>query len=307
MRPGTQAATAAPGVRPVDMLLMAVGVIGVSTSGPLIAACAAPVIAVAFWRTALATAGGAAFVLARQADGLAALRGRSLRLTVAAGVLLAGHFATWVTSLRMTSVASATALVCLQAGWAVLFSWFAGERPTRPVVVGLLVALVGVLVVSGVDFSISTRALAGDVLALVGGVFSGAYVVLGGQVRRTTSTAVYTTVCYFTCSVLLLVGCLAAGFPLSGYAARDWVYILALTLFAQVLGHSVFNHLLARTSPTVVALVILVEVPGAALLAAAFLGQVPPLGVFAGLVLVLAGVALVVTGARTPALPVPPD
>ena len=307
MAPTARPAAETARVRPADALLMVVAVLGVSTSGPLIAACAAPVIAVAFWRLAIATAGGAVFVLARQASGLAALRGRTLWLTLLSGALLAGHFATWVSALRMTSVASATALVCLHAGWAALFSWWAGERPTRRVVTGLLVALAGVVVVSGVDFSISARALAGDGLALIGGVFSGAYMVLGGQVRQTTSTAVYTTVCYAVCTLLLLAICLVGGLPLTGYTTPDWIRILALTVLAQLLGHSVFNHLLARTTATVVALVILAEVPGAALLAAAFLGQIPPLGVFVGLAVVLAGVALVVTGGRTTALAVPPD
>lgn len=280
---------------------------GVSTSGPLFAACVAPAIAVSFWRTALACAGGAAFVLARQSGGLVSLRRRDLRLTLVSGALLAGHFATWSTSLQMTSVASATALVCMHAGWAALFSSWAGERLTRRAVGGLLVALAGVLVVSGVDFTISTRALAGDALALLGGICSGAYMVLGGQVRQTTSTAVYTTVCYATSALLLLVACLIGGLSLGGYSTLDWGRILALTLLAQVLGHSVFNHLLARTTATVVALVILLEVPGASLLAAAFLGQVPPLGVFLGLAIVLAGVALVVTGGGTTVPPLPPD
>ena len=300
--PNTRAVAGA-GVRPLDAALMAVGVLGVSTSGPLIAACAAPVLAVAFWRNALAVAAGAPLVLSRESGALLALRGRELRLTLLAGALLAGHFATWVVSLRMTSVASATALVCLQAGWAVLFSWLLGDRPTRPVLVGLAVAFAGVLVVSGVDFTVSPRALLGDLLALLGGVFSGAYVVLGAAVRRTTSTGVYTSVCYGTCALALLVVCVVGGQALWGYAGIDWARIVALTVLAQLLGHSVFNHLLATKSPTLVSLVVLLEVPGAALLAAAFLGQRPPLGVFAGLALVLAGVALVVIAGRAQVLP----
>ena len=291
------------GVRPLDAGLMAVGVLGVSSSGPLIAACAAPVLAVALWRNALAVLVGAPLILSRDARALARLRGRELRLTLFAGALLAGHFATWVVSLRMTSVASATALVCMQAGWAVLFAWLAGDQPTRPVLVGLAVAFAGVVVVSGVDFTVSPQALLGDLLALLGGVFSGAYVVVGSVVRRTTSTGVYTSVCYTTCALLLLVICLVGGQALWGYAGIDWARIIALTVLAQLLGHSVFNHLLATTSPTLVSLVILLEVPGAAILAAAFLGQVPPLGVFAGLALVLAGVALVVSAGSAQVLP----
>ena len=108
----------------------------------------------------------------------------------------------------------------------------------------------------------SPHALLGDVMALLGGVFSGAYVVLGGQIRRSVSTTAYTLVCYGSCAMLLFVACLVAGQSLAGYAARDWLLLLALTVLAQLLGHSVFNLVLRSMSPTVVSLAILFEVPG---------------------------------------------
>jgi drug/metabolite transporter (DMT)-like permease len=66
------------------------------------------------------------------------------------------------------------------------------------------------------------------------------------------------------------------------------------------MGHSVFNHLLATTKPVVVSLALLLEVPGAALLAALILGQVPPLGAAVGLGVILAGMALVIVNNRAP-------
>jgi drug/metabolite transporter (DMT)-like permease len=130
-------------------------------------------------------------------------------------------------------------------------------------------------------------------------VFSGAYVVLGGQIRRSVSTTTYTLVCYGSCAVLLLLACLVAGQSLTGYSARDWSLLLALTVLAQLLGHSVFNLVLRSTSATVVSLAILFEVPGAALLAAWWLGQTPPLAALPALMLMLAGIAIVIrTGAR---------
>jgi drug/metabolite transporter (DMT)-like permease len=51
----------------------------------------------------------------------------------------------------------------------------------------------------------------------------------------------------------------------------------------------------------VVSLALLLEIPGAALIAAAWLGQVPGPAAFAGLVLVLAGMAAVVRSMPGPA------
>jgi drug/metabolite transporter (DMT)-like permease len=120
------------------------------------------------------------------------------------------------------------------------------------------------------------------------------------------STTHYTTLCYGTCAVVLAVACVATGASLVGYEPRVWLLLAAVTACAQLLGHSLFNHLLAVMSPTVISLVLLLEVPAAALLAAAFLGQAPPVGVYVGLLLVLAGLVVVVRARRVPSEPVEP-
>ena len=281
------------------LLLMAVGVVAVSTSGPLMAAMVVPPLAISFWRNGLATtvlAPGAA----RRRDELARVRGRPLRLVLASGLALAVHFGTWVTALTLTSVASATAIVCLQIAWVVAWQLFRGERFNRGVVAGLVLAFCGVIVVSGVDFTVSTRALVGDLLALAGGAAAAAYMILGSRARQSVSTTTYTFVCYGCCATVLLAACLVSGHALVGYHASQWGLLLLVTLTAQLMGHSVFNHLLATTSPVLVSLAMLLEVPGASLLAAAILGQVPPLGAAAGLVVILAGMALVVVNNRAP-------
>jgi drug/metabolite transporter (DMT)-like permease len=278
------------------VLLFAIGVVGVSLSGPLIAAAGAvPALAMSLWRSGL----GAVALLPR---GLTASRGeltalprRELVRSCFAGILLACHFATWIESLKYTSVASSTALVCLQAAWVVLLARLSGVRAGRRVWQGLLLAFAGVLVVSGVDLSISTRALAGDGLALVGGVFAAGYVTVGGRVRERASTTAYALPCYATSAGVLLIACVLAGVRITGFAARDWLLILAVTLASQLLGHSVFNYLLATVSTTLVSLTILLEVPGAALLAGVLLGQTPPVTVYAGLALILIGLAFVVS------------
>src|SRR6476659_3451443 len=178
------------GVR--TLLLLAVGVVAVSLSGPLMAAAVVPPLAIAFWRNALGTAAIAPAAVTRQRAELRSLTGRRLGLVVASGAVLAVHFATWVTSLTLTSVASATAIVCLQLAWVVCWQLLRGERFDVRVLAGLVLALVGVLVVSGVDFSVSRAALLGDLLARVGGVAAAAYMLIGAQARQGTSTTTYT-------------------------------------------------------------------------------------------------------------------
>ena len=268
------------------VLLMAIGVVAVSMSAPIAAGIAVPALAVAFWRNALGTAVVAPTLKRDQLS--------DWRWMVAAGLALAVHFGTWIPSLRLTSVASATALVSLQVAWVVLWEAARGHRYPRSALVGMVVAFAGTVIVSGVDLTVSTEALLGDALALVGGMGTAAYIVIGARVRRTTGTSTYTVVAYGSCAVVLGVVCLASGQQLTGYATEAWLLLLALTATAQLLGHSVFNHLLDEVSPTTVGLVLLLEVPGASILAAIFLSQSPPLATFVGLAVILAGMSIVI-------------
>lgn len=282
------------------LLLMVVGVTAVSLSGPLMAAMVVPPLAIAFWRNALATVVLAPTALSSRRGEMATLGSRQLLLVAASGLALAVHFATWVTALTLTSVASATAFVALQIAWVVAWQVLRGERFGRGAVTGLVTAFVGVLVVSGVDFTLSAEALLGDLLALVGGVTAAAYMLVGSRARRTMSTTAYTFVCYGTASVFLAAGAVVGGQELGGYDGGQWLSIVAVTVTAQLLGHSVFNHLLATTSPVLVSLALLLEVPAAALLAAWLLDQHPPVGALAGLGVIMVGMALVILNNHAP-------
>jgi drug/metabolite transporter (DMT)-like permease len=147
--------------------------------------------------------------------------------------------------------------------------------------------------------SVGTRHLVGDLLALVGGALAAAYVTAGGEVRRSVGTTTYTAVCYSVTAVVLLVVCLIGRQHLTGYSGATWLKIVALTLAAQLGGHSLINVVLRSTGPLVVSLAILFEVPGATLIAAVALHQHVRLAQLPGALLLLAGIALVIrAGAR---------
>ena len=276
-----------------DLALMAVAVLAVSTSGPLIAATAAPALAIAFWRNAFGTLVIAPYAAARHLAELRGMSRREWKLALISGGLLSLHFATWVPSLTFTSVASSTALVATQPVWAALIARGLGHRVAARAWLGMAIAFAGALVITGVDVTLSSRAVFGDLLSLVGGFFAAAYVTVGAQVRRTVSTTSYTLVCYGVCSGLLLAMCVVGRQQLVGFSAETWLKLVLLTLGAQLLGHSLFNVVLKTVSPMLLSLLILFEMPGAAIIAALWLGQVPPLAVVPAAALVLIGVAVV--------------
>jgi len=285
-------------------LLLVVGVLGTSTAAPLIKAAAAPSLAIAFWRMAMASGVVVPFAFGRS-GGRAELRmGRRSRwLSVGAGVLLAGHFACFIPAVSLTTVASAVALVAMQPAWAALILRVRGERMAGQAWLGVGLAIAGAFLLSGVDVTVSGRALLGDVLALVGGALAAAYRVVGAEVRRTVSTTAYTAVCYPVAAGVLLAVCLVSGSALGGYSGSTWLRLAALALLAQLLGHSVFNLVLKTVSPTIVSVALLFEIVGAALLAAVFLGQNPPAAAIPAAAVIALGTFLVIRSSeKSPAV-----
>ncbi|WP_372699588.1 DMT family transporter [Arthrobacter sp. JSM 101049] len=278
-------------------LLALVGVLGVSASGPLVAATpSVGPLAMAFWRNGL---GAAAMGSAVALKGRSRMRRPSRdewRYCTIASLALALHFACFMTSVRMTTVAAATALVCLQSAWIAGYQRLRGMALGTRVMGGMGVAFGGVVVITGFDVGRSAEALIGDVLALAGGALAGAYTLAGSKARATMDTRSYTALCYgLTAGVLL---CLAwiMGEPIGGFPLEGWLGIIALTIASQLLGHTIFNHLVVALGPLVVSMIILLEIPGAALLAGVFLGQTPPVWTYLGLALILVGLLAVVGG-----------
>ncbi|MFG3283091.1 DMT family transporter [Streptomyces sp. NPDC048111] len=288
-------ATAAPRV---DVVLLAVAIAGVSLSAPLIAATAAPALAIAFWRNALAVGALTPVAWLRHRTRLRALTRREVALTIGAGALLALHFGLWLPSLSMTSVASSTALSTTTPIWATIALRLRGHRPPALVWTGTLTACVGVVLLTGVDLSLSPTALAGDALALGGGLAAAGYVLLGAEARKSVDTVPYTYLCYATAAIGLLAACLVSGAQLASYDAGAWLKLAVLTLTAQLIGHSLLNRVVASLGPSVTSTAILLETPGAAVIAALWLGQQPPALAYPALAVILVGLALVVRAGR---------
>ncbi len=282
-----------------DLVMMGIAVLCISASGPMIVATAAPALAIAFWRCFIGAGATAPWVLWRQRTEVRRLSRRDLGYAGAAGLLLAAHFATWIPSLSFTSVAASTALVSTQPVWAAVIGRIRGAYVPVRVWLGIALSFAGILVLVGVHFATDPRALIGDGLALVGAMLAAAYVTVGQAARQTVSTGTYTLLVYGTAAIALLVTCIIGGQALTGYSAQAWGFIVLLTVTAQLLGHTLMNRVLVTTSATVVSLAILFEMPGSTLIAALWLGQVPPWQLIPAVALLLTGLVVVIRSART--------
>lgn len=292
--------SAAPSPPVGDLVLLGVAVLAVSTSAPLIRGAAAPTLAIAAWRNVLSVPILGAWVVARPQERAhwTTRSERERRLSRVSGLLLAAHFAAWIPSLSYTSVASSVALVATQPVWAAMIARRRGHAVARGTWVGILLALLGALVLTGVDVSISRRALIGDGLALAGGILAAAYVTVGAEVRRTVSTGGYALACYATAAAALVAVCVVGQQSLWGYDAGTWWAIVGLLVGPQLLGHTLVNRVLRSISPTIVSVAILFEILGASLIARVAFGETPPAGAWLAAVLIAVGVIVVLRADR---------
>ena len=296
------------GVRPY--LGVGLGVTISSTAAILIrlAQAEAPSLVIAAWRLMLATLILAPVTLVLRRSELRALTrpgtgGRAWVSALASGLLLAIHFATWITSLRLTTVATSAVLVETNPFFVAVLSYlFLRERPSRTTVVGIVLAIAGSVGITVGDLrggplvAFGGQALLGDLLALVGGLMAAIYFLLGRRLRQRLSVVAYIWPVYTVAAVVLLAVCLLTGQRLAGYAPPTYLMILLLALGPQLLGHSSLNYALGQLSATLVTVAALGEPIGSALLALLLLGEAPPLLTLGGGVLILAGIALTTIG-----------
>jgi drug/metabolite transporter (DMT)-like permease len=279
-------------------LWMAVGVLGISTSPILIRVAALPALAMAFWRCLIGAAVLAPFAPRGRLERLS--RGDLARLA-ASGVFLAAHFALWNASLGLTTVAAATTLVSCAPLFVGLGSVFLGEPPGGRAWAGIVLATVGAVAIGAGDASGlggGPDAVLGDVLAFAGALAMAAYLLLGRVARQRLPVSTYAASVYGVAAATLLPACLLTGSSLAGYPAASWLALAGVVAGPQLLGHTVFNALLATVSASVVAVVLLLEPVVATLLAWWLFDELPGPALWAGGAMVLAGVWLATTGSR---------
>jgi drug/metabolite transporter (DMT)-like permease len=278
----------------VTRLALAIGILAVSTSAPLVhVAAPAPPLLVAAARVTLAAI-ALLLLSARDLPALLRLPAREKAFVAASGLLLAAHFAVWIASLYYTSTAASVALVATQPVFAGLLAWlFLGEGIARRAVIGIAIAGLGCALLAGGDLgAASGDALVGDGLALAGAVTAAGYFIVGRRLRASLPLGAYLAVVNAIAAVLLVIVAIAARTPLRGFAASDYTAMALCALLPSLVGHSLLNWTVRRIAVHLVALAILGEPIGASLLTWVFLGEVPPAHAALGGTIILAGIAV---------------
>ena len=216
-------------------------------------------------------------------------------LVVLAGASVAAYNLTFFAGVRASSVAVGTA-IALGSGpiWAGLLQIALTRRsPAAVWWLGTLLAVAGgglMVLGSARQLQIS---MAGVGLCLVAGFSYAVYTLISQRLVVDTPASIV-TLSVFSCAALIA---LPAAFVVSGLpatSAQDWWVVVYLGVVATGVAYLLFTHALRRISVSTAVSMCLVEPLTAFCLAVVVIGERPPAAAFAGLALVMLGLALVV-------------
>jgi drug/metabolite transporter (DMT)-like permease len=280
-------------------LVLALAVVCISFGSIFVRLAEAPALAVAFYRTALATLLLGAFAHGAARRAWPGLSRRALFAMLGAGAALALHFATWIASLSYTSVAASVLLVNTTPLFSAALGRLLLREATPPaVLVGTLIALAGTAIVVHGDALAGPAPLQGDLLALAGALTLSLYHLVGRGLRDALPLQAYVLGVWGSAALVLGALALAFGTPFVGHPPRAWACFLALALVPTLAGHGLVNRALRALPAPTVGLFLLGEPLGATLLALGVFGEVPTAATLLGGLLVLAALVLVARSGR---------
>lgn len=262
---------------------------------------------IAAWRLVVATLLLTPVIIARHREELKRLTRREIGLSALAGLMLAIHFATWISSLEYTSVITSTVLVTTHPFWVALAApIFLREKLSRTTLIAVLLGFAGVMVITFAPQleSVITGAqlppeaatgtainqgspLLGALLALAGAVSVATYYMIGRRVRSTVATIPYIWLTYGSAAIVMSMVVLVTRQPVFGLPDPAYVWLMLIALIPQLIGHSSFNYALGFMPAVFVALTVLFEPIGSTILAVLFLNETPRLIPLLGGVVIL--------------------
>lgn len=272
----------------------------------------APSIVIAAARLTIASLVLAPFALTRYQTDLRRLHGREWVLALLSGLFLALHFATWISSLEFTTVASSVVLVSTTPLWvAILAPLVLHERLGVVAGIGIILALAGGAIVglsdacswqSGVltcpsfQSFFDGKAFLGDFLALVGAWMATGYMLVGRKVRSKMELIPYVFIVYGMAAAVLIVIMLGFKENPVGLPPLAYLWFVLLALVPQLFGHSTFNWALKYLPASFVSVTLLGEPVGSSILAYFIFQEQPGWMKIGGAILILAGIWMTARG-----------
>jgi drug/metabolite transporter (DMT)-like permease len=227
------------------------------------------------------------------------IKKKEFAFMVAIGLVLALHFATWITSLSETSVASSVILVTSHPMFVAIISHYIfREKLQRIGYIGIIIAFCGIIILSFGDLSLGGSNFRGDILALIGSIAAGTYILGGRKARKSVPLLPYVFIVYSICTLTLLFSCVAISEPIHPVPPREYVLFILMAIVPTIFGHTLYNWALKFVKAQIVSVSLLGEPIGSSILAFILLSEAPPTYTVIGGALILPGIYLAFIGRK---------
>ena len=267
----------------------------------------APSLVIAALRLGCATVLLAPIALTKHLEEIKRFTLNEIMLGIFSGIFLAVHFATWISSLEYTSVASSVVFVSTGPLWVALLSpLLLKEHLAQTAIIGLGLSLAGGTMIGLSDACVwnagiscpafadvlQGRAMWGNFLALLGAWTVTGYLIIGRKLRARISLIPYIFMVYGMAALVLIALMFITGNSALGYESKTYGWIFLLAALPQLVGHSTYNWALKYLPAALVAVMTLGEPIGSAVLAFFILSESPSPATLLGGVFILAGIYL---------------
>ncbi|NLQ05524.1 DMT family transporter [Cylindrospermopsis raciborskii] len=166
----------------------------------------------------------------------------------------------WASSLTQTSVANSNLLHNVTPIFAVLGGWlFLGQSFDYKFLLGMLLAIIGIFIISFGDFHSEVNSLYGDSLALLSAVFYALNYLVREKLRSkfSASTILLWTSLLSGCFTFLIT--LTTETQLFPNSWQTWLAVICLAVLCQIIGQGLLIHNLKQFSSAFVTLLMLTE------------------------------------------------
>ena len=223
---------------------------------------------------------------------------KTFLLMLGIGIILSIHFYTWVTSLNYTSVASSVILVTAHPVLvAPVAYYFLKEKLSILNISGIIISLIGVaiLVLGNYDLGpLTLDSIEGNILAIIGGICAGLYILGGRKVRKKVSVVSYAFVVYSIATFVLFFVFIFSQTDSYSIKIEDYGILILMAFVAGILGHTLYNWSLKYIRASVASVALLGEPIGSTLFAymAPWISEIPSSYTFIGGAIILTGIYL---------------
>ncbi|PDS77020.1 DMT family transporter [Rhizobium sp. L43] len=230
--------------------------------------------ATAFWRVALALIPIVIVSLMKKERGPKPQHLSDYGLLILPGVMLSLDLAAWHLSITMTSVANATLLANLAPVFVTVIAFFFFKaRISRVFLLGLALALAGVVVLKGGPAAVGNGDLHGDGLAITAAFFYACYILALGSLRSRFDTM--RIMLWSTASAAVCI--FPVAFFIEGHmlpvTVYGWSMVFGLAFISHAGGQAAITYALAYLPPAFSSLTLLLQPVVAAILAWALLNE----------------------------------